>query len=160
MVALARGCQKLQRLYLQENKQVGPTPLVIYSALCFFPLLCLRVSAHPKVSVCLCVEISGIFKGAFISYRPSIGALSSVTLPSLEGYMNIGRVVWHCLLPFFRIFWIHGRFQLNTPSSCTLWIGCFRELVNLLLFHTLLLWQTCVCSCHKCIKLHHTRAML
>lgn len=39
MVALARGCPKLQRLYLQENKMVSPTTLVSYSVLCFFYLL-------------------------------------------------------------------------------------------------------------------------
>lgn len=33
MVALARGCPKLQRLYLQENKMVSPT--LSYSVLCF-----------------------------------------------------------------------------------------------------------------------------
>lgn len=49
MVALAKGCRKLQRLYLQENKLVSPTRLRSYllsfprlplplPSKCFFPL--------------------------------------------------------------------------------------------------------------------------
>ena len=56
MVALARGCPKLQRVYLQENKLVSPAPLVSHSVLCFFslPASGLLLVQEPK-RLCVCV---------------------------------------------------------------------------------------------------------
>ena len=54
MVALARGCPKLQRLYLQENKLVSH----LVSDLCFFPGFALRflLVQEPKC-LCLCLAM-------------------------------------------------------------------------------------------------------
>lgn len=51
MVALAKGCPKLQRLYLQENKLVSPTHVVSY----LYFTCCLRFLLiwEPECLVCL-----------------------------------------------------------------------------------------------------------
>lgn len=50
MVALAKGCPKLQRLYMQENKLVSPTPPVLSSVWC--------VSRVAQVCVCASVNVN------------------------------------------------------------------------------------------------------
>lgn len=58
MVALARGCPKLQRLYLQENKLVSTSSL-IFSVVISLPA-CLRASAAAgaQLSAHLCLTVS------------------------------------------------------------------------------------------------------
>lgn len=103
MVALARGCPKLQRLYLQENKLVSPTHLVSFV---LFLSACLTVSARTGAQVSS-VSLFGNVECAFISYRLSTGTcLCSVLLLLLLifwGYKDIVRAVsLACLTVGFR----------------------------------------------------------
>lgn len=49
MVALAKGCRKLQRLYLQENKLVSVTRLVSY--MCFSSPLVLVLQSVATIKI-------------------------------------------------------------------------------------------------------------
>ncbi len=90
MVALARGCRKLQRLYLQENKLVSPAHLVSYFGL--FSLLAsgFLLVQEPK---CLCVSVR---QCEFIS---SLHGYSS-QLCSCYWYSGVIRILWPSLSPF------------------------------------------------------------
>lgn len=60
MVALAKGCRKLQRLYLQENKLVSSTQLVLY--LCLYYCLCFSLLALEFQGTLLSCQYSGVIE--------------------------------------------------------------------------------------------------
>lgn len=128
MVALAKGCRKLQRLYLQENKLVSPTHLISY--VLFLPA-CFRVSK----ALFSAVQLLLIF----------------------WGYKSIVRALWPCLLHFFaEQCWLLRCQGMHLLSFCLTSLNQLsqRTCYSVLLFgssssYSLLLWHTNVCDCHQ-----------